>query len=396
MTMPSATTQDRGQEEVQCCDGGTVEKLQSGRPLRNTIVVNGDWPRPDHSTLSGHSVAPASEFSGPPGTHTLVDTLDGLSVIKPPETFFYTSERDEARSLDLHLPPAAALDVGDGSSDNGADAADLVVFAHGGAWRTEDKRDHAELAARLVRSTRVPCAVINYRLSTKAADGPRHPAHTQDLASALRALTMGLLAPCQSLDAATVPPKPFRKLVLVGHSCGAHMIAFLVMNPDVALSHIPAAEQTGILASIHGAVLAEGLYDLPAVVAELEALGDVFDFDPYFVRQAFGHDRNTWKNNSPSFMSITATTLLVPRILVVHGMEDELVHPDQAKNYLRHLWSIAPSLQSRIRFLPDVPGTHWAILASSEFTHAVAQFVAGKAVGMSGPFADELFRRIES
>ncbi|KAJ3178832.1 Kynurenine formamidase [Geranomyces variabilis] len=372
--------------------GGTLENLDSLKAkaverLQAVPLSNVDWQRPDCSTLPAQRLAPASELFTTPTTPR-ADSFSYSASTKP-QTFFYSSERDNARSLDLHYPPAQqrAIDTSDA-------AADLVVFAHGGAWRTEDKSDHAELAARIAHSTGVPCAVLNYRLSTKASDSPRHPAHAQDLASALQALINGSLVPCEESFRTATAVDPFRKLVLVGHSCGAHMISYLMMNPEVALAHIPAAERPLLLAAVRGMVLAEGLYDLPAVVAELESLGDVFDFDPYFVQQAFGDDRDAWKHNSPTFMTLTPTSFL-PRILVVHGMEDELVHPDQAKDFIRHLWRIAPSKHPDIRFLPDVAGTHWAILSSSEFINAVAQFAAGDAVGIAGPFGDEIFRRIE-
>ncbi|KAJ3171637.1 Kynurenine formamidase [Geranomyces variabilis] len=352
--------------------------------LRPVPLSNSDWPQPNCSTSSAQTLAPASELSSP--TTPRVDSFS-YSPFAKTDTFFYSNERDNARSLDFHYPPAQR------AADTSDAAADLVVFAHGGAWRTEDKSDHAELAARIAHSSGVPCAVINYRLSTKASDSPRHPAHVQDLASALQALIAGSLEPCKAMPTATAV-KPFRKLVLVGHSCGAHMISYLMMNPEVALAHIADGERPALLAAIRGVVLAEGLYDLPAVVAELESLGDVFDFDPYFVQQAFGDHPGAWKHNSPTFMTLTPTSFL-PRILVVHGMEDELVHPDQAKNFIRHLWRLAPSKHPDIRFLPDVAGTHWAVLSSNEFIDAVAQFAAGDAVGIAGPFGDDLFKRIE-
>ena len=54
------------------------------------------------------------------------------------------------KELDLYVPPEAT------------DKSPLLVFIHGGAWRTEDKAEHAPLALALA-ARGFPVAAINYR-----------------------------------------------------------------------------------------------------------------------------------------------------------------------------------------------------------------------------------------
>ncbi|KAJ3551995.1 hypothetical protein NM688_g4390 [Phlebia brevispora] len=101
----------------------------------------------------------------------------------------------------------------------------LLCFVHGGAWRSEDKADHAELARRLAQLTSYPVAVPNYRL-TKPETPLRHPAHTEDLLQFLNFILDwdGL----QGLDGRPYDPS---RLYVFGHSCSAHMLTSILLIP---------------------------------------------------------------------------------------------------------------------------------------------------------------------
>lgn len=60
------------------------------------------------------------------------------------------TESENTRSLDLYFPPQA-----DKSSP-------LIVFIHGGAWRTEDKADYRQLCTGF-SELGYSCASVNYR-----------------------------------------------------------------------------------------------------------------------------------------------------------------------------------------------------------------------------------------
>ena len=55
----------------------------------------------------------------------------------------------------------------------------LIVFCHGGAWRSGDKSEFREtLMPRLAERTGLACAAVNYRLSAKTpADRVEPPVH---------------------------------------------------------------------------------------------------------------------------------------------------------------------------------------------------------------------------
>lgn len=60
------------------------------------------------------------------------------------------TENENTRSFDLYFPPQA-----DKSSP-------LIVFIHGGAWRTEDKADYRQLCNGF-SELGYSCASVNYR-----------------------------------------------------------------------------------------------------------------------------------------------------------------------------------------------------------------------------------------
>ncbi|OBZ75338.1 putative isoprenylcysteine alpha-carbonyl methylesterase ICME [Grifola frondosa] len=100
----------------------------------------------------------------------------------------------------------------------------LIVFIHGGAWRSEDKSDHAALARRLAALSAFPVAVPNYRL-TAPPTPVRHPAHAQDCLRFLHFLL--------SWPGSLTSPRPYdaSRLYLLGHSCSAHILASIFLTP---------------------------------------------------------------------------------------------------------------------------------------------------------------------
>lgn len=116
-----------------------------------------------------------------------------------PETLSYVSgSTDAEQQLDLYLPSLQPV-------------SSLIVFIHGGAWRTGSRKDHADLANYLCAKGKA-VAVVDYRLSVKDEKTglPKHihPVHAQDVDSALAFLH----------KRQEVPQKGW---VVVGHSIGA-------------------------------------------------------------------------------------------------------------------------------------------------------------------------------
>ena len=118
----------------------------------------------------------------------------------------YARVGDHSLKLDLHLPPSRAKSP-------------LILWVHGGAWRTGSKSDMP--LAKLVREG-YAVASIDYRLSTQA----RFPAQIHDLKAAVRFL--------RGHGKEWLLPK--EKILVAGDSAGGHLSALVgVSNGQAAL-----------------------------------------------------------------------------------------------------------------------------------------------------------------
>ena len=91
-------------------------------------------------------------------------------------------------------------------------AAGTLVFVHGGAWIAGDKSQHKALGESFSR--RGFCAVVvGYSLAPQF----QHPRPVLDLNNILNEISGKKSKKCD-----------FKKLYLVGHSAGAHMISFCI------------------------------------------------------------------------------------------------------------------------------------------------------------------------
>lgn len=155
--------------------------------------------------------------------------------------------RDESQAIrdglrwraDLRFGPAPAetLDLYPAATHD----APLLVFIHGGYWRALDKRDFSFLAPAFLRAG-IAVAMPNYGLApdTSIDDMVRQM---------LRALTwLYRAAPRIGIDA--------RRIVVAGHSAGAHLAAMMLAAdwPSWA-TDLPAD-------LLRGAVFISGIYDL--------------------------------------------------------------------------------------------------------------------------------------
>ena len=157
--------------------------------------------------------------------------------------------------------------------------APLIVFVHGGGWRRGDK-GNATGAAKIEHFTAAGYAVasVNYRLVPDA----RVEDQAQDVADAVAWLAG---------NATKLGVDPAR-IVLMGHSAGAHLSALVATDPGFL-------KKAGLgLDRLAGVVLLDGAaYDVPAQVA---------DGPPIMRRiygQAFGDDAARQKALSPTWQA---------------------------------------------------------------------------------------------
>jgi len=232
-----------------------------------------------------------------------------------------------------------------------------------------DKSDHAEMAKQLVRSASCTVAVPNYRLSPRiptAADFLHHPAHAEDVLASLNFL----LHWSPSTSDEILPPYDRSKLVLVGHSCGAHILTtiFLQAPPGtITDSHhrfnVTADEE--LVKSIRGIVLVEGIYDIDLLLSTFPSYRD-------FIEGAF--------SPLPSFTSVSTSSYNhLPKSeriswKVVQSAGDTLIDVGQADTMYRALQGA--SLNQRVsKDYTSITEDHDALLLSPPFIMLLSTFV---------------------
>jgi acetyl esterase/lipase len=287
------------------------------------------------------------------------EMMDSLREIKDVPYCSTDLRIDPLRTLDLYIPEAL-FDLPDDSQSKQNIV--LVVFVHGGAWRTGDKSDHAGLARRWASLglpsstspsekgadvTSVVVAVPNYRLSPIV----KHPAHTDDIHTALQLL----LIPSRSshfLGTEGEDPTPsfeYSSVWIAGHSAGAHIAASLVLDaPNFTSSPSPSPgseRDPSMLSRITGVIGIEGIYDVDLLLKNFPS-----DFYRSFIEQAFGNrsipysERESEENRLP-YEDVNAAKYDLPpsrtadklHWVIVHSREDDLVDLVQAENMGAHL-----------------------------------------------------------
>ncbi|KAG0248030.1 Kynurenine formamidase [Mortierella polycephala] len=247
----------------------------------------------------------------------------------------------------------------------------IIVFVHGGAWRTGDKSGFVDLASNLAESTGNVVAVINYTLSIAITkDGPtsvpskaQHPKHVQDIASALGYLYT------HSQEHGGYNPDRF---YLVGHSAGGQITGLLALRPDLYL--MPVEIELGLTIgtlhkAIHGVIGVEGIYNVHRLLRVWPSYSD-------FVIQGFGHDPNALIHGSPDGQWVPSLDFTLPHYAIIQSNQDELVDPAQAKDYFKYLQSVS-SDSSRNRVVIEFGdwGSHDAMLQTPQFIKTITKYI---------------------
>ncbi|MFZ4601115.1 MAG: alpha/beta hydrolase fold domain-containing protein [Caulobacterales bacterium] len=214
---------------------------------------------------------------------TLITSLAAASLAAPgeaytragrlalaPRTYRYAETPGvdpDLQSLDLYGAPGQGRPI--------------LAFIHGGGWRIGDKANPPAGAdkARVFTERGYLYASLNYRLSPAV----RHPAHIEDVAAAIAWLFAN--AKAQGGDPS--------RIVVMGHSAGAHLAALVAADPRWLGAH-------GLKPrDLKGAILLDGAgYDVAtqakALIARGGFMGDMYG-------DAFGRDGALWRDASPVF-----------------------------------------------------------------------------------------------
>jgi len=256
-------------------------------------------------------------------------------------------------TFDLFLPPQ--------QNSPGLEPAPLVCFVHGGAWRSEDKKDYGVLARNLAAYTSFPVVVPNYRL-TQPDSGLQHPAHAQDV---LQMLTF--LLSWSGPQGSQSPPYDPKRIYLIGHSCSAHMLACILLDsPESAL--VPSA---ALLRAVRGVVLSEGIYDIDTLVKSFPIYRD------WFIRETFG--------SLPSYDRYSTTRMALREgakhiyWMILHSKGDTLINVLQSQAIYDHLQSLHEGgLQGGdqiVKNWDDLEDEHNAVLQSEKYIQIVGDFI---------------------
>ena len=232
----------------------------------------------------------------------LLGVAAALAACSPLRTFDALVPKDRAgpvvRDVAYGPDPRQRLDVyapGPPDRPDGAAAAragaPVIVFIHGGSWRTGDKAGYS-WAGRALAARGYLAVLPNYRLVPEG----RYPAMVEDAAAAI----------LWARDNAAAYGGDGTRLAAMGHSAGAYNAAQAVLAPEFGLA--------------------------PGAVDALVVLSGPVDFLPLDTDStiaAFGHVAAT---ALPSTQPVVrAGEGAVPPTLIVHGTADGTVRPRHAE-----------------------------------------------------------------
>ena len=155
------------------------------------------------ASLVGAASAPPQQAAG------RADSLDGVVATRDVDYIAGTDYADDKDKLDIFMP-------------EGAEAAPVIVFFHGGALRGGNKAAGDPLAHRFVPQG-IGVVSANYRLSP----GVMHPAHIEDATAAFAWVVENI---------ASYGGDPERVYVS-GHSAGAYLAALMALDPAHLAAH---------------------------------------------------------------------------------------------------------------------------------------------------------------
>ncbi|EGF80526.1 hypothetical protein BATDEDRAFT_35154 [Batrachochytrium dendrobatidis JAM81] len=267
----------------------------------------------------------------------------------------YPGEYDSARALDLYLP---SLDIAESSKRP-------AVFVHGGAWITS-KKSEFEYMGYALASRGIPTVIAGYRLSpAQGIIDPKlcHPMHFEDISSAVAWVLSKEAVVCLGFTPAYI--------VLIGHSAGAHLTGLLALKSINCAT--PTKTRLDQTASIRGVIGIEGIYSLSDLAKTFPT------YVPWFIERAFMRDPLLWDKASPKEVAISMLSekshiadVTLPRYLLIHSPEDELVNMEQTNDYAAALQSINVDVEVCI----NISGSHDDILKNPELHDRLAKFIS--------------------
>jgi acetyl esterase/lipase len=253
----------------------------------------------------------------------LASSLAYLAVNVP--AMFGACRRQADRTFGPH--PSHRLDVYAPSRSSGT-GRPLIVFWHGGRWSAGDKSEYRFVGAGLAERGYIT-VVPNYRHYPEV----KMPGFMEDAA---RAVVWA------ARHAAEYGADPGR-LYIMGHSAGAHLAALVALNReyfrrlDGAMIEPGAVGRAGLDPAAVGRAVSEGVAPGGIVprIAGVIGLSGPYDFLP--LREADVQDMFGPPPLYPESQPINYVREDAPPMLLIHGLRDRLVSPDNSRSLARSL-----------------------------------------------------------
>eukprot|EP01133_Synstelium_polycarpum_P006914 gene6914-8039_t len=221
----------------------------------------------------------------------------------------------------------------------------LLVYLHGGFWMDRDKSEYLNLG-RYMASKGYTVAIVNYRLSKQAHKTPiKYPQHNEDVANAL----------CWLINNASDYRYDINNISLMGHSCGAHMVALMTLQQDKYLVNNPSNKAPLPAYTIRKCIGVQGIYDCALLEKDFPDYRSNFEF-------VFGStDAAAWE--SPQ--SIAPTTCgKSAQWLLVHSPTDKWVNTIQTTNFASCLTASHSVPASQVQTYTDLTGEHFEVVVN--------------------------------
>ena len=214
------------------------------------------------SVAIGTTAAAAPEQAAPTTEPTtrpdMTPRISENSIVARDMPFAGPNSTDKQR-LDVYAP-------------RGANAAPVVVFIHGGEWTKGDKSE-VSFKPKYLNENGVIFIAANYRLSGT----DKHPAQVDDVATAVKWVR-------DHVPEFGGDPK---KIVLMGHSAGCHLVTLATLDPRIlARVGMKPSDLAGVVSWSGGA------FDLVDKVKS----GGMY---ATYIRANFTDDESAWRDASP-------------------------------------------------------------------------------------------------
>ncbi len=187
---------------------------------------------------------------------------------------YASSDKGLLNQLDIYFPAVKG------------EPKDVLIFIHGGSWRSGDKHDYWWMGRNFARKD-IVTVMINYPLSPKS----QYDEMAQDCAKAVKWVTENI----------TKYGGNNKRIFLLGHSAGGHLAALITQNPSYF-------NQCNIQNPVKGVILNDAFGIDMYQYLNLDKNGDQV---PGFL-QTFTTDPEIWKKGSPMYYT---STLQTPYIL---------------------------------------------------------------------------------